>query len=218
MSKTYRSRIMWTLGVLLVMASTVAGRAWGAGDEKVPYRATVLFVEGCSCSIPCTCEMGEMKHGCQGVGAFAFTAGTYKGVSLAGAKLAYATSPGNWIRIYLQTKDAKQQEALADFAKKAMADFGKVEDVTAAKIEITGTGGKYTLAVDGGKIIQLETEPVLGLDKKTPMSYANTFNPLSPTVFQGKTVKGSYQDGGHSFTLATSNSYFNPGASTGGTI
>jgi len=218
MSTAYRSGIKYTFAALLVMTPAVIGQAWGAGPEKASYRATVLFVEGCGCSIPCSCEMGEMKHGCQDVGGLAFSAGSYKGVSLAGAKLAYATSIGNWLRLYVQAKDAKQQEAVTDFARRSMAEFGKIEDVKAAKIEIAGTGGKYALTVDGGKILRLETEPVLGLDKKTAMSYHNTFNPLSPTVFQGRTVKGSYDDGGHSIKLSNSNSYFNPSASSSGAL
>ena len=185
MSKAFRSGIRYTLAVLWVIVSAVIGQAWGAGEEKASYRATVLFVEGCNCSIPCSCEMGEMKHGCQDVGVLAFTAGSYKGVSLAGAKLAYATSLGNWVRLYMQANDAKQQEAVTDFARRSMADFGKIEDVKAAKVEIAGTDGKYTLTVDGGKIMRLEEPGLAGaafaMTREVSRSEATT-KPMSPTT------------------------------------
>ena len=83
---------------------------------------------------------------------------------------------------------------------------------------MTGDGSNYTLSVDGGKIMSLATEPVLGADQKTPFSYHNTLMPLSPTILQGKTLTGSYNDGAHSFTLANSNCYFNPQAKASGEL
>jgi hypothetical protein len=162
--------------------------------------------------------MGQMDHGCQGVGAMVFTSGSYKGVDLSGAKMAYGVAPGHWVRIYTETKNATQQEALAAFLQAAFASFGKVEGVKSAKIELTGADGKYTLRVDGGKIMSLATEPVLGADSKTPFSYHNTLMPLSPTILQAKTIAGSYNDGTNSFRLANSNSYFNPHAKGSGEL
>lgn len=45
---------------------------------------------------------------------------------------------------------------------------------------------------------------------QTPIAHSNINDPLNPTIYQGKTVSGSYQDEAHSFKLAGSNSYFNP--------
>ena len=204
---------------LVALAGMVSALALAAPPEgKLDFHTSSLFVEGCSCSIPCTCEMGQMRHGCQGVGAVVITSGSFNGTDLAGTRIAYATMPGSWIRLYLQSKSDVQGKALTEFAKRAFADFGKVESVKSAVVEVTGKDGNYSLKVDGGKIMELATEPVLGLDKKTPLSYNNTFNPISPTVMQGKTSKGSYHDGDRSFTLGGSNAYFNANAKGNGKV
>jgi hypothetical protein len=192
--------------------------AGSPGGEKHRFDIAGTFVEGCSCTLVCKCNMGQMDHGCQGVGAMTFTSGSYRGVDLSGAKIAYGVAPGGWVRIYTDAQDVKQQEALAALGRAAFSAFGKIEDTRNARIELTGRDGKYTLNVDGGKIMSLSTEPVLGADQKTPFSYHNTLLPLSPTILQGKTLKGSYNDGTHSFTLANSNSYFNPQAKNSGEL
>ena len=203
---------------LALLGLAVFLSAGSPAEEKHPFNVAGTFVEGCSCELLCPCGTVRMMHGCQGVGAISLSAGMYKGVNLAGAKLAYATAPGGLVRLYVDAKDAKQQEALSAFAKAAFSPFGKIEAVKTAKVDLTGGDGKYTLNVDGGKIMALTTEPVLGADKKTPFTQGNTMIPVSPTLMQGKTLKGSYNDGGHSFTLANSNSYFNPNAKNSGKI
>ena len=216
MTTVLRSKLTITLITGVLAACALA--ATMSGDEaKVPYRVTSVFVEGCSCAISCPCNTGKMTHGCQGVGALVFSSGSYKGVSVAGARVAYATAPENWVRLYVQAKDAKQQDAVTELAKKTLGAFGKVEDVKTAKIDLSGKDGKYVLSVDGGKIMQLETEPVLGADNK-PEAHTNTVTPFSPTIYQGKTLKGSYSDGGHSFDLAGSNSFFNPHSRSSGSL
>ncbi len=210
-------RVVWVMGLLLVITGLVGLRsAWAA--EAAEYHTVGTFIDGCSCSIPCTCEMGGTPHGCQGVGVMAFTSGSYKGVDLAGAKVAYATAPGNWIRFYVDSKSPQQEEAVTALAKGVFHEFGKVEAVKKASVALTGKAGHYTLSVDGGKIIELTTEPVLGGDKKTPLTHGNIFNPLSPTVMQGKTVKASFHDGDRSFTLGGSNAYFNAAAKSSGKV
>ncbi len=212
-----RAEFLSEVGLLMGMVAVLSmPQIWAA--EKHEFNTTGLFVEGCSCSIPCVCEISHLTHGCQGVGALIFTSGSYNGVDLAGAKMAYATAPGNWIRFYVEAKDQHQEDALTEFAKSRYREFGKVEGVKKASINVTGKDGRYTLAVDGGNIMQLTTEPVLGLDKKTPMTYSNVLNPVSPTVKQAKTIKGSFHDGDRSFTLEGSNAYFNPSAHGSGSV
>jgi hypothetical protein len=62
--------------------------------------------------------------------------------------------------------------------------------------------------VDGGKTMTLTTQPVFGRDKRTPITISNIKNPLNPTVMQGKTVEGSFEDGERTVTLKDSNAYF----------
>jgi len=210
-------KTLWTAAMLVGVATLLpSAAAWPA--ETGEYHAVLTFVEGCSCSVPCTCDISGLKHGCQAVGVVAFSSGTYNGVDLTGAKIAYATAPGDWIRLYVEAKTPQQETAVTDFGKAAFKEYGKLEGVKKSSVSITGKAGRYTLSVDGGKIMDLTTEAVPGGDKKTPISYNNTMNPLSPTVMQGKTVKGSYHDGERSFTLEGSNAFFNSAAKSSGKV
>jgi hypothetical protein len=206
-----------TAGLSLLSLAVFLSAASPA-DEKHPFTVAGTFVDSCSCELLCPCVTGRETHMCQGVGAMSITSGTYQGVDLAGAKFAYATALGNWVRLYVDAKDAKQQEALSAFTRAAFAPFGKIEEVKKAAIAIAGSDGKYTINVDGGRIMSVTTEPVLGADQKTPFMLSNTLIPVSPTLMQGKTLKGSFNDGGHSFTIANSNTYFNAKAHNSGKI
>ncbi len=181
------------LGGVVLLGLGTSLLAGSPGGEKQRFDVAGTFVEGCSCSMVCRCNMGQMGHGCQGVGAMVIMSGSYKGVDLGGAKMAYGVAPGSWVRIYTEAKDASQQEALRAFLRAAFSPLGKVEEVKTAKIELTGDGGKYTLKVDGGRIMSLTTEPVLGADQKTPFSYHNTLMPLSPTILPGQDAQGQLQ-------------------------
>jgi hypothetical protein len=105
--------------------------------------------------------------------------------------------------------DAQRREAGTAFARAVYGPFGKIEAVKAARIEVTGEDGRYTVSVDGGRIAQLKTEPVLGGDGKTPVGHTNTKDPLNPTVMQGKAINGQFRDGNRTFSLKGSNSFFN---------
>jgi hypothetical protein len=194
---------------LLVGMGVLSGSPVAWAQEKQSYSVSGIFVEGCSCSAPCPCELMGVAHGCDGVGAMTLSSGSYMGTSLAGAKIAYATTPGEWVRLYVDTANPAQQAAVTAFAKAVYAPFGPIESVKPAKIDLAGDAGHYTLSVDGGNTMLLTTQPVLGGDNRTPITISNIHDPVHPTVMQGKTVTGSYHDGDRSFTLKDSNSYFN---------
>jgi hypothetical protein len=194
---------------LLLGAGLLFGPQALGDDAKQPFSATGTFVEGCSCSAPCPCQLTGVAHGCTGVGAMAFTGGTFQGQSLAGTKIVYATTPGDWVRLYVDAPNPQQLAAAEAFGRAVYSAFGKIESVKPAHIALAGSAGRYTVSVDNGKIMRLATEPVLGGDGRTPIAISNIHDPIHPTVLQAKTVSGSYDDGDHSFTLKDSNSYFN---------
>ena len=106
-----------------------------------------------------------------------------------------------------------------DFGRAAFASFGPIKEVKAAKIDVSGADGKYTVTVDGGKIMKFETEPVLGGDGKTPIGYTNIKNAVNPTVYQGTCVSATYSDGDKDVTVAKGrNSHFNPKLKSRGKI
>ena len=95
-----------------------------------------------------------------------------------------------------------------NFAKAYYNDWGKIESVREANIAVEGKEGNFTAKVDGGKVMELKTEPVLGGDNKSPIKISNTKSKMNPTFLQGKTISGKFHDGERSFELKNSNSYF----------
>lgn len=165
-------------------------------------------MEGCSCDIPCPCELINYEMGCQTIAALSLGDSSCGGIDLTGAKIAYATQPGEWIAIYVDAKDDQQKQAAIRFAKGIFGHYGKVVKVNSAKIEFSGKDGNYTVKVDDGKIMQLTTEPVLGGDNTTPVMHTNTKSKLTPVFMQGRVISGSFNDAERKFELKGSNSYF----------
>lgn len=199
---------MKKLAILVSTLVFAVAAASAAGKEAFHVKGE--FIDGCSCSPPCGCVMTGLEHGCEGVGGMVLSSGKFAGVDLSGAKIIYAVEPGKWVRGYVDAKNPAQQKAAMAFAKVAFAQFGKVEFVKPARIEVSGKNGDYKLAVNGGKTMKLVTRPVLGGDKRTPVMHKNISDPLNDVFYQAKTVSGSYSDEGRSFKLKDSNAYFNP--------
>src|SRR5205809_498246 len=95
--------------------------------DKMPFAVAGMFVEGCSCSAPCPCELVALEKGCNGVGAISFTGGEFNGASLAGAKIAYAGVPGEWVNLYVEAPTPAQSAAAMAFAKAYYSAWGKIE-------------------------------------------------------------------------------------------
>ncbi len=186
---------------------------------KADFTVEGMFVDCCSCRPPCPCEVTEVAMGCVGIGAHQISAGTYAGEDLAGVKIAHAKVVGEWVNLYIEARDQKQRAAAEQFGRAAFAGFGPIREVKAATIEVSGAAGRYTVTVDGGKIMKFETEPVLGGDGKTPVGYTNIRNAVNPAVYQGRVVSASYTDGDKKLTVNKGrNSHFNPTLKSTGKI
>lgn len=182
----------------------------GLHGVKPDVKFDGMYVEGCGCSAPCPCEIVGIKMGCQGVGGFSISHGSFQGADVSGVRFAYATTPGDWVVCYVDAPTASKRAAGAALAKAAFHGWGKMGDVKSAPIAIHGSAGRYTLTVSGGKIMSLKTEPYLGLDKSKPIVYSNINSVLHPSVMQAKTTTCTYHDGDKSFELKGSNAYYNP--------
>src|SRR5678815_2515752 len=148
------------------------------------YRVVGTFVDGCACSVPCPCIFsGSFKEGCNNIGMLVLTSGEYKGVDLAGARMVEAGLAGNWIRVYIDTSDL-QREAATALATTAFSVYGKIEAVKSASIGLSGKEGKYQLTVDGGKTLEMMTEPVFGVDQRTPIVLTNVPTAFGSAVMQ----------------------------------
>ena len=89
-----------------------------------------------------------------------------------------------------------------------LAGFGKMESIKSAKVRVWHRGNMDYATVDGGKIMDLKSQAVLGGDNRTPLMYSNIHDPFHPVVMQGKTLSASYSDGAHQISLKDSNAYF----------
>jgi hypothetical protein len=200
-------------------------------DEKKSEKASkhefkiedARYAEACSCEAPCACELIGPDMSCKGVGAFELKSAKYDGKDISGTKIAYALGVGKWVHVYVDQKDAKKREAAEAFAKTALAGFGEVKFAKEAPIDIEEKGDKYTVTVDGGKTLKFETEPVMGGDEKTPITYSNVKDPVHPVMMQGKAVSctysGSDKDGDHSFKLDKGkNAFFNNHIKSSGSL
>jgi len=199
------------LGVLAILPASAA-------PPKHDFTVAGEYVEGCSCAAVCPCELTGLKMGCLGVGALKFSSGTYNGADLTGAKIAYATMPSKWVRLYIDAKSPAQARAVKAFGTAIYTAFGKVEETKDAKIAFTGANGKYTVKVNGGALMTLSTAPVIGGDKKTAVVHSNINDPLNPTMYQGTTVSSSYHDGPRKINLKGTNSFFNAQMQSSGKI
>jgi hypothetical protein len=190
----------------------------GSAPAKASIKFSGKYVEGCNCAPPCPCELVGVRMGCEGVGGFEVTKGTFNGKDISGIRFAYAVVPGEWIKGYVDAPTAAKRNAGMELVKAAFKDWGKMLPPAAAKVSITGSGGRYTLTVNGGSIMKLTTEPVLGLDKKSPITISNINSVLHPIVKQGRVVKCSYSDDGKSFEIEGTNAYFNSSLSINGSL
>ena len=215
----YNGGINMKHGITLVLVFCLAVAARAA--DKAPFKVTGLYTETCACSAPCKCEpTGEVPPDCEGVGAFKLTAGNFAGQDLAGVSIAYAGKPGEWVRIYIDAPDAAHRATAEKLARAAFAQWGKMEAVKDAKIEIAGPYGAYTVSVDGGKIMKYTTTPILGGDGKTALGHNNTHNPLTSLFLQGKSAGPVvYKDDDRTFELSQGrNAYFNDKMQTSGSL
>jgi hypothetical protein len=211
MKRTRTEGVQRLTGLLLILGGLLY-TTQAFPQEKVAYRVVATHLEGCSCSIACSCAITGLKHNCSFVVATALKEGTYNGVDLKGVKVAAGGLAGSRIYVYVDAPES-QREAATGFAKGSYGMLGKIEAVRNVKIDLSGKDGSYTLTIDDGKAAQLTTEPVLGQDKKTPITYVN----MDPwPLMQARAVKGTFHEGDLSFKLEGSNSFFNDRFETSG--
>jgi len=197
----------------------LAAAAFGA--EKKPYHIAGVYTDTCTCRIPCTCDLtGDTPDSCLGVGVVGITRGDFSGSDLSGVRFAWAMDMGKWVRIYIDAPDATHRAAAEQFVRALCTDWGKMEAIRDAKIEITAKNGGYTAKVNGGSTMDFEIAPVIGGDGKTPLVHSNTHSQLTSTFLQGSSAKQSvFHDDDRVFNIAAGrNGYFDPNMDHTGTF
>lgn len=187
-----------------------------AHSQQKQFNLKGIYLEGCTCEVVCSCDLkGEMAKGCQVMGAMIISSGFYGNSKLSDVKIAFAVGD-KWVRIYVQLKDSAQRKVASEMAQAFLSAYGTVESIRDAEIDLSGSVGNFSLKVDNGKVIQLETQPILGADGKTAVTYINYPDPLFHTIRQGKVITGNFKDGNRNFKLSGTNSFFNQDWSVSG--
>ncbi len=182
------------------------------------FRLQGTFIEGMNCKDQSPATLTTFSNGCQGIGVLSLTGGKYLNVDLKDAKIAYAVSAGDWVRIYVDAQNPVQREAAITFARDFLAPYGRIDTAREARIQITGTNGNYTAMVDNGNILQLTTQPILGGDNQHPVVIDNSKSKLSNKLYQGLAVQGSVKDGNRQFDLRNGVAFFNNDLDSKGTL
>jgi Protein of unknown function (DUF1326) len=191
------------------------------GAAKDTYHIAGVYTDTCTCRIPCTCDLtGVTPDSCLGVGAVEITHGDFSGNDLSGVRFAWAMDMGNWVRIYIDAPDSIHRASAEKFLRALCADWGKMEVVRDAKIEIAGKNGGFATKVNGGSTMDFEIAPVIGGDGKTPLVHSNTHSQLTSTFLQGSSAKPSvFRDDNRTFNIAAGrNGYFDSAMDHTGTL
>jgi hypothetical protein len=195
------------LGALLALALLADGVR--AAEETPHWSLRGLFVDSCTCGVPCGCVMqGQAAHGCQGINLIRVDSGRYGSTDLAGVRVAVPHQPGDWAIVYFDPSVSEaQREAMLKILEPRARAFGlKVEAVKSAPIQIAGTDGAFKVTV--GDVLTLQTEPLMGLDKRQPILHRNMPDPMMPECYQGRATSGSFKDAGHAFELSGTNTFW----------
>ena len=191
------------------------------GADKKTYHIAGVYTDTCTCRIPCTCDLtGDTPDSCLGIGVVEITRGDFSGKDLSGVSFAWAMDMGKWVRIYVDAPDAIHRAAAEQFVRALCADWGKMEVVKDAKIEIAAKAGGFTAKVNGGSTMDFEIAPVIGGDGNTPLVHSNTHSQLTSTFLQGSSAKPSvFHDDDRVFNItAGKNGYFDPNMDHTGTL
>ncbi len=204
--------LAWHIKAASLLLLSLALTAPLLADGAKPYHVSGIYTDTCTCQIPCTCELtGDAPDSCSGVGAIAITHGDFSGADLSGVRFAYATVMGVWYRLYIDAPDPARRATAEKFLRFVCADWGKLESIRDARIEIAAAGGGYAVKVDDGATMKFTIAPVIGGDGRTPLAHTNTHSAFSSTFLQGKSAEPtSYHDDTRSFAIpAGRNGYFN---------
>jgi hypothetical protein len=203
----HRNSVIQNALMILALDVLMLGCSASKGGNEFELRG--MYLEGSDCGEAGAYAFHTAQRGCRGMAVMALNGGKFMNVDLNGAKLAYATETGNWVRIYVEAANPVQREATILFAREYLAPFGTIDSAREASITLTGDEGRYTATVDGGSTLQLSIEPVIGADQRRPIMISNSMNRLSPSLFQARLTRGTLRDGEKDLTIREGNAFFN---------
>ena len=177
---------------------------------KAPLHMRGVFVEACSCIGTCRYEVSGVNPGCNAIGGYSVSSGSFDDKDISGIKMAFVVAPKGLLYLYAECAPSQ-----SDITKRLMFtlfnDYGKSQGLHPAKIRIQRDGGPvghFTLSIDSSDAASVQIEPVTGGDGKMPVVLHNVFGDPYDELWQAKVVNGSFNKSGHSFSLKGTNAYY----------
>jgi len=126
---------------------------------------------------------------------------------------------GSWYRLYIDAPDPARRATAEKLLRFICADWGKLESIRDAKIDIAAAAGGFCRQGRRGMTMKYSIAPVIGGDGNAPLAYSNTHSAFSTTFLQGKSAEATlYHDDTRSFSIpAGRNGYFNDKMDSGET-
>jgi hypothetical protein len=181
------------------------------------------LTEACSCSVPCTCNFGEMpspEAHCWALASMAIDKGSYNGVDLKGLHLAVGTAKNGTVW-YVDEKATPAQfdalKAIGEHMRGKLVNFWKgvdpkiIEDpqfkvLAVKRVPITQTVTAKSNALQIGQMGGFESDYLMGMDG-TPIILLNNWSWNLAQSIKGKTKHLYYKDEfGNAFDLKDTNS------------
>jgi hypothetical protein len=182
--------------------------ALALAPSKAPLHMQGRFVEACTCTGTCAYEATGADTRCSVMGAYVITKGTFDGHDISGVNMAYVISqPGNLLYLYAECPQSKS-DLVKRLAFTLFSTYGNSQGLHNAHIGIRGKAGNYKMTIDNGNTASVQISPVMGGDGKTPVKLENVFGDPYDTLWQAKTIDGSFNLSGHGFLLKNSNAYY----------
>lgn len=199
------------LTIIATLFSSVLAVAGGNLPPTTPTVLNGIFVEGCSCKASCAFETTGASTGCQSFGVYRILKGHFGHRDVSGLSLAWVAASSDRLFVYVDARSTSQFKTGESLARVIFAEgFGKLQAVKRAPISLAGEKGRYRLAIDGGKVFEMKTEPVFGGDGRTPVKIDNVMGDPYDALYQGKTVSAAFNGEGASFRLTNTSAFFQP--------
>lgn len=189
MKMKFQFRFVMALVMLCPLAAHASNRP--RATSATHWEIQGDLTETCSCAVPCTCNFGQgasPHHYCHSIFSLAIHQGHYGNVELDGLHLAGVH--GNKSKVWYI--DARATSEQTDALRAIAEHIDKNGHIMTAAIEQqVGEKGNHLKIGDRG---QFDSDYIIGMDGKTPVTVANNTSWNIPLSIKGKTTHVHYKD------------------------
>lgn len=165
-----------TLGVWSWLPVLVLPKTRAIAEESSLGIITGRLLEGCSCSVPCPCNLGQLARPhdfCESLAFFRFNRGMFRYVDLEGLQFALASRGGSEAYLYLAPTISKPQaEVLTKIARWILSfEATPLKEIFTATIRLNFAD--MDSEASAGSETSLRVSLLKGKDGRTPVSVSH---------------------------------------------